>query len=121
MTQPLTMGGGEIILSAEVWPVYVGFATDDPGPGPMPLCEPCFHLDYERGQITWTTMPNGEIVGRAHVWVPGGLTYTHMLYLHGPGSLPMLTGKKQLPHPVQLTARGSIEIDPIVYGDWHHG
>lgn len=110
-------GGGEIILSAEVWPVYVGFSTFDPGLGPQAAFEP-IHLDYERGQIVWTTMPNGEVVGRAKVWVPGNITLTHLLYLHGPGSLPMMVGKRQLPHPISLTERGSIEIDPICYGDW---
>lgn len=116
--KPSGGGGGEIILSAEIWPVYVGFATCDPGNGPQAEGEPCFNIDYERGQITWTAMPNGEIVGRATVLVPGKLTFTHMLYLHGPGTLPMMTGKRQLPHPVHLTARGAIEVDPICYGDW---
>jgi hypothetical protein len=111
-------GGGEIILGAEVWPAYVGFSTADPGVGPRADNEPAFNVDYERGQIHWTTMPNGEIAGRAEVWVPGGLTFTHMLYLYGPGSLPMMAGSRQLPHPVCLTARGQIGVDPIVYGDW---
>lgn len=121
MTQGLSdlhPGGGEIILSAEVWPTYVGFSTEHPGAGPQAACEPVYHLDYERGQIHWTAMPNGEVVGRAVVVVPKGLVFTHMLYLHGPGSLPMMTGYRTLPHPVCLTEKGTIEIDPICYGDW---
>lgn len=118
MSAPTGLGGGEIILTAEVWPTHVGFTQCDPGPGPQPDGEPVLSLDYERGQIHWTTMPNGEIVGRTKVIVPGGITLTHMVYLHGPGSLPMMCGKRQLPHPVSLTSAGAIEIDPINYGDW---
>lgn len=118
MPQQVPGGGGEIVFSAEVWPVYVGFSSCDPGPGPHAVGEPIMNLDYERGQIHWTAMPGGEVVGRAQVWVPGDLVLTHMLYLHGPGSLPMMTGKRQLPHPIRLTARGSVEVDPINYGDW---
>lgn len=112
-------GGGEIILTAEVWPTHVGFTFDDPGLGPQPNWEPTLSLDYQRGQIYWTTMPNGEIIGRTNVLVPGKIVLTHMVYLHGPGSLPMMCGKRQLPHPVCLTASGLIDIDPINYGDWH--
>ena len=111
-------GGGEIILTAEVWPTHVGFTQVDPGPGPQPVGEPVFSVDYERGQIAWTTMPNGEVVGHATVVVPGKLVFTHMVYLHGPGSLPMMCGYRTLPHPVMLTARGAITIDPICYRDW---
>lgn len=111
------MSGGEIVLSAEVWPVYVGFSSGDPGPGPQAVCEPVFSLDYERGQIDWL-VEGSEVVGRAVVWVPGGVTFTHMIYLHGPGSLPMMTGQRQLPHPIQLTDKGCIDIYPIRYGDW---
>jgi hypothetical protein len=111
-------GSGDIVLGAQVWPAYVGFSTGEPGAGPQPDNEPAFNADYERGQIAWTALPNGELTGRASVWVPGGLTFTHMLYLYGPGSLPMMVGNRKLPHPVMLTARGNIEVDPIVYGDW---
>ena len=117
MNEDLPAGGGEIILSAEVWPTHVGFAVDDPGFGPQPAFEPTFSIDYERGQISWATMPNGEIIGHTKVVLPAG-TYTHMLYLHGPGELPMMCGRRQLPHPVTLTSRGEITVDPIAYRDW---
>lgn len=112
------LGGGEIILSAEVWPTHVGFTQAEPGPGPQPQWEPVGSLEYDRGQISWTVMPNDEIVGKARTFVPAG-TYTHMVYLHGPGSLPMMCGYRALPHPVQFYEGGFIDIDPICYGDWH--
>ena len=108
---------GEIILSAEVWPTHVGFANGDPGRGKQASGEPVFSIDYERGQIQWTAMPGGEIVGRARVLVPPG-EYTHMLYLHGPGSLPMMCGSRQLPQLVVFHESGFIDVDPICYGDW---
>jgi hypothetical protein len=114
---PLAGGGGELILSVEVWPTHVGFATDEPGSGPQPAAEPVFNLDYQRGQIGWTTMPGGEVVGATRVMVPPGM-YTHMLYLHGPGDLPMMCGSRRLPHPVVFREAGFIDVDPICYGDW---
>jgi hypothetical protein len=113
----MSSGGGEIIFSAEVWPTHVGFTFEHPGPGPQPIAEPVFHIGYVRGQINWTVMPNGEIVGNTKVYVPKG-TYTHMVYLHGPGNLPMMCGLRTIEHPVVFTTSGVIEIDCINYGDW---
>jgi hypothetical protein len=117
MNEDMPAGGGELILSAEVWPTHVGFTTIPPGPGPQPQGEPVDSPEYTRGQIAWTVMPNDEIVGRTRVFVPAG-TYTHMVYLHGPGSLPMMCGARVLPHPVSFAESGFIDIDPINCGDW---
>lgn len=110
-------GGGEIILSAEVWPTHVGVSMHHPGPGPQPQAEPVFNLDYIRGQIEWGVSETGEIVGRAKVHVPPGL-YTNMIYLYGPGSLPMMCGQRKLSHPVLFETAGVIDIENINYGDW---
>lgn len=110
-------GGGEIILSAEVWPTHVGVTFEHPGPGPQPATEPVFHADYIRGQIEWIAVSETGPVGKAKINVPPGL-YTYMVYLHGPGSLPMMCGSRQLSHPVLFETAGVIEIENINYGDW---
>lgn len=104
-----------------VWPVYVGVTDGDPGE-PYGPCngEPFYNLDYQRGQILWSTMPNGEIVGRATILVPAG-NYTHLTYHYGPGvwpSGPQLMGKRQLDHGLRFVNKGSVTIDPINKGDW---
>ena len=110
-------GGGEIIFSAEIWPTHIGVTSEHPGPGPQPMTEPVFHLDYIRGQIEWVAVSETGPVGRAKIHVPPGL-YTHMVYLHGPGSLPKMVGLRQLSHPVLFETSGVIDIENINYGDW---
>lgn len=115
---PTNLGGGEGVLGAFVWPVYVGLSNGQPDPA----CtgEPFMHPDYQRGQITWTTMPNGEIIGRAVIHVPAG-SYTHLTYHYGPSiwpSGPQLMGYRQNDHGLRFPQAGTATIDPINEGDW---
>jgi len=112
------LGGGEGIFGAFIWPVYVGLSLGEPDPG----CtgEPFYHADYQRGQITWTVMPQGEIVGRATILVPQG-SYTHLTYHYGPSiwpAGPQLMGHRQLEHGLRFPQAGIATIDPINQGDW---
>jgi hypothetical protein len=109
--------GGELILGAEVWPTHVGVTTEHPGNSKWAATEPSYHLDYIRGQIEWIAVSDSGPVGKAKIHVPPGL-YTYMVYLHGPGSLPMMCGSRQLSHPVLFETSGVIDIENINYGDW---
>lgn len=106
-------------LSFTVWPAYVGFCIQDPGPGPTPYGEPTDPI-YQRGQIEWS-MEGDEIVGRAFVQVPktGPLTaYTHQAFFTGPGP-DCMVGKMQLSQPIQFHSDGVIEVYPIINRDMH--
>jgi hypothetical protein len=113
---------GDVAIEAElacfIWPVYVGLSLGQPEPACVG--EPIFNPDYQRGQITWTPMPNGEIVGRALIRVPAG-DYTHLTYHYGPSvwpSGPQLMGFRQLDHGLRFPQAATVEIDPINQGDW---
>lgn len=112
------IGGGDGTLGVFVWPVYIGLSDGAPDPG----CtgEPFMHPDYQRGQITWTAMPGGEVVGRATIHVAAG-SYTHLTYHYGPSvwpSGPQLMGSRQLEYGLRFPHAGVVTIDPINQGDW---
>lgn len=113
----MTAPAGDGILSFVVWPAYVGFCTEDPGPGPIPYGEPTDPV-YQRGQIQWG-MENGEIVGRAFVHAPktGPLTpYTHLAYFTGP-ERDCMVGKAKMDQPISFHSNGVIEVYPITNPD----
>lgn len=105
-----TLGGGEGTLSMTVWPMYVGLCAGV-------IHEPLFSVDYERGQIKWVVMPNGEIIGSAEINVPAG-EYTHLTYHYGPGAGDGFVGQHQLHHPLRFSGATIVAVDPINQGDW---
>lgn len=112
------IGGGDGTLGVFVWPVYIGLSDGVPDPG----CtgEPFMHPDYQRGQITWTAMPGGEIVGSAMVHVPAG-RYTHLTYHYGPSvwpSGPQLMGFLQLEYGLWAPRAVIVPFEKINQGDW---
>lgn len=111
------LGGGHGTLAMVVWPAYVGFCTQDPGPGPTPYGEPTEPY-YQRGQIQWG-MENGEIVGRALVKAPKTSPlqpYTHLAYFSGPEG-DCMSGKAQASQPITFHSDGVIEVYPITNTD----
>ena len=109
--------GGLGKLGVAVWPAYIGFCTQDPGPGPVPYGEPS-DTAYQRGQIQWG-MENGEIVGRAFVNAPKNRpleVYTHQAFFSGPEG-DCMVGKAQLSQPIHFRSDGVIEVYPITNPD----
>lgn len=100
-------------LMVDVWPSYIGIgeSTD----GGATLLEQADHPDYERGQITWTTHPDGTITGKARVALPKGI-YTHLMFCHGPTE--RLIAVEQFEHPVVFDRPGFFDVDPIVNKDY---
>lgn len=109
MSEPIP--GLQGVLGALVWPTYVGVASDDPGPGPVPEHEPYEDVNYSRGQIWWTAQPDGEIVGSAQVFAPKGV-YTWFVFCHGP-IRHMMMGATKLDQPIVFDRAGLIDVEPI--------
>ena len=99
------------VFSAIVWPVYVGFATGDPGPGPVPLHEPFGDINYQRGAIEWHRQPDGDVLGVVEVFVPKGI-YTWAIFLIGDNAWGM-NGKAPLTQPQIFDRPGVITMAPI--------
>lgn len=106
-------------LTIAVWPVYVGLVETPSSDGDYPahelldngsLHEPIDHMDYVRGQITWVTHPNGEVLGHARVHVPRGV-YTHILFAHAPTE--GFAGVSKMEHPIVFDSSGWVDINPI--------
>lgn len=95
-------------LTVDVWPTYVGVGELT---GDSTITEHNGHPDYERGQIWWDTMPNGDIIGHARIRLPKG-AWTHLLFCHGPVGL--IIGAEQFEHPVVFDRAGFFDVDPIV-------
>lgn len=101
---------GELVVN--VWPTYVGVGESTDG---VTLAERVGHPDYQRGQIWWDTMPDGEIVGHARVQLPKGV-FTHLLFCHAPTE--SVIGVQQLEHPVVFDRPGFFDVDPIRNQDY---
>lgn len=108
-------GGGDGTLSVVVWPTYIGVARE--GPTPPFSCDEPHNGGYQRGQITWTAVPDGrEVIGRARILVPPG-TYTHFVYFHHP-TRPQACGVVKMPHPLRCTEPITVlDVDPITNAD----
>jgi hypothetical protein len=103
----------EGVLSFIVWPTYIGVAYGVNGTA----AEPIGHPDYERGQITWTPVPDErQVIGRARILCPPG-TYTHFVYYQHPTAM-RLVGVVQMDHPVTFIAAANVmDVDPILNND----
>lgn len=103
------MNHGELTIT--VWPPYIGVASGDPSPGPVPAHEPYGDVNYARGMITWRTNPDGTVVGRAEIFAPKGI-WTHLVFCSGPHQ-EALMGQNSFEQPIIFDRPGIIEIDPI--------
>lgn len=113
LSQPAAPGSlvaGQGHLGAVVWPTYMGVSTGDPGLGPIAMHEPYGDINYSRGQITWHTQPDGDVLGSAQVFAPKGV-YTHFLFCHGPAAL--VIGNRRIDQPIVFDRPGIIDIEPI--------
>lgn len=102
---------GSGVLKVTVWPVMIGAASDHPGNGLVPLNEPRGDSDYQRGQIDWTSRPDGTVTGAARVWLPKGV-FRYLLFCSGPHE-EALMGSTSLEQPIVFDRPGYIDIDPI--------
>lgn len=114
MTAPT--GGLEGTLSIKVWPIYCGLTVRHPGESLQADGEPTWSPDYERGQIHWAT-ENNQIVGRSSIQAPA-MEYQYLIYLYGPGDMPLLMGYRLIEQPLILTQPGAISIYPVFEDDW---
>ena len=102
------------VLSAVVWPTYVGVAMEGCTP-PFSINEP-INGGYQRGQIQWTPVPDErQVIGRARIIVPPG-TFTHYVYFRHP-SKPQACGVMKMDHPFRCTEITTLDLDPICNGD----
>ncbi len=95
-------------LSAHVWPVYVGVATDDPGPPPVAAYEPFDDVDYKRGMVWWATSDDGMPVGSARIHMPKG-EYRYLLYCRGPHREGFQSAQK-MEHPFRFDDAGFMDV-----------
>ena len=109
------MGGFEGTFGAVVWPVYIGAALAGSTP-PFTINEP-HNGGYERGQITWTAVPDGrQVVGRARILLPPG-TYDWFTYHHHP-TRPQMCGVAKMDFPLVCTEPLTVlDVDPILNND----
>jgi hypothetical protein len=98
-------------LTFTVWPVYMGAATDEPGDEWIPIYEPYDDLHYSRGLIDWEWQPDGNILGRARIFVPKG-AYTHLLFCLGPHAHGAI-GNQKLEQPMLYAGPGVLDVWPI--------
>jgi hypothetical protein len=96
------------VLSAVVWPTYVGALT-------VLGAEPD-DADYQRGQITWEPDDHGTVRGRARILVPAGF-YTHLAFFHHP-SIALMCGLQTIDHPFDFRVNGNIDLEQITERDF---
>lgn len=99
------------ILSATIWPTYLGAVKDD---GSEPISSP----DYQRGILFWD-VEAGVLLGHGRILVPAG-EWTHIIYCHHP-SLPTFVASQRLAHPIVLDAPGDIAMERITEADVRPG
>lgn len=103
--QPVgNLGGGEIILTAKILPIYVG-AVNSLGQEPMS------DSAYQRGTLVWDVMPNDEILGRARIMVPAG-TWRWLIYAHHP-TAPAFVYAEKLANDMVFSGAAAIDLDCI--------
>ena len=91
-------------FSAIMWPLHLGVSQGDVEP---------FGLDgYERGPIDWEWR-DGQILGKARVWVPKG-TWTHHVFCTSPLRESVMD-YRQMEHPLVFDRPGFVDVDPITF------
>lgn len=108
------------VLTVDVWPPYLGMATDHPGErgSVAPAGEPFGDINYTRGLIQWRNEPDAaspsgvQVVGSAHIYLPAGI-FWHLVFFYGPHAVHQVAGSNQLEQPVVFDRPGMIEINPI--------
>lgn len=96
------------ILSAVVWPTYVGTFT-------ILGSEPD-DVEYQRGQIFWQPDQHGKIRGRSRILVPKGF-YTHLAYYYHPAA-SLMCGFQVIDHPFDFKVAGVIDLEDITETDF---
>lgn len=109
-------GGLEGTLLIKVWPVYVGLSVRHPGETLQAEGEPTWSPDYARGQIHWAT-ENNQVVGRSTIRVPA-MEFEYLIYLYGPGDMPLLMGYRLIEQLLIIPQPGIINVYPICEDDW---
>jgi hypothetical protein len=112
----ILVGSGTGVMTAVVWPAYLGVSTDDPGDGWIPQFEPYDDFNYNRGMIVWRPQRNGDVLGAAEVFAPKG-RYTHFIFCVGPHAHGMI-GKRPMAHPIIFLTPGIIDVNPIRNQDY---
>lgn len=108
MEQQVSFEGLDGVLSAIVWPTYVGAVRTD---GAEPMSDP----EYQRGSITWRN-EGDEIVGSATINCPAG-EWSWLIYCYGPEK-PQFVSSQKLAFPVQTGPDGFIRIERITKADF---
>lgn len=99
----------EGILSAVVWPTYVGAVRSN---GEEPMSDP----DYKRGSIAWRT-EGDEIVGSATILVPPG-DWSWIIYCYDDHK-PRFVSSQKLDQTLRVAgAGGDITLQRITQADF---